>query len=134
MEFDIRVQPKAGRNSVEIDGDKVTARVTAAPEDGKANDAVVALQSVEKGAYYIAVHAGEQVDDQPAAGRDDFSQNQAEEKGHGSAVEVGAAVLEHDAFEDKGGKYAEPHGAKGRADGEAEGVEGPPEEFVVQQF
>ena len=41
MEFDIRVQPKAGRNSVEIDGDKVTARVTAAPEDGKANDAVV---------------------------------------------------------------------------------------------
>ena len=43
MEFDIRVQPKAGRNSVEIDGDKVTARVTAAPEGGKANDAVVAL-------------------------------------------------------------------------------------------
>ena len=98
MEFDIRVQPKAGRNSVEIDGDKVTARVTVAPEDGKANDAVVALQSVEKGAYYIAVHAGVQVDDQPAAGRDDFSQNQAEEKGHGSAVEVGAAVLEHDAL------------------------------------
>ena len=30
MEFDIRVQPKAGRNSVEIDGDKVTARVPAA--------------------------------------------------------------------------------------------------------
>ena len=43
MEFNIRVQPKAGRNSVEIDGDRVTARVTAAPEDGKANDAVVAL-------------------------------------------------------------------------------------------
>ena len=43
MEFDIRVQPKAGRNSVEIDGDRVTARVTAAPEGGKANDAVVAL-------------------------------------------------------------------------------------------
>lgn len=43
MEFDIRVQPKAGRNSVEIDGDKVTARVTAAPEGGKANDAVVDL-------------------------------------------------------------------------------------------
>ncbi len=43
MEFNIRVQPKAGRNSVEIDGDKVTAQVTAAPEGGKANDAVVAL-------------------------------------------------------------------------------------------
>ena len=43
MEFDIKVQPKAGRNSVEVNGDKVTARVTAAPEGGKANDAVVAL-------------------------------------------------------------------------------------------
>ena len=37
MEFNIRVQPKAGRNSVEVNGDKVTARVTAAPEGGKAN-------------------------------------------------------------------------------------------------
>lgn len=27
MEFDIRVQPKAGRNGVEVDGDRVTARV-----------------------------------------------------------------------------------------------------------
>ena len=30
MEFDTRVQPKAGRNSVEVNGDRVTARVTAA--------------------------------------------------------------------------------------------------------
>ncbi len=43
MEFDIKVQPKAGRNSVEVDGDRITAWVTAAPEGGKANDAVVAL-------------------------------------------------------------------------------------------
>ncbi|MXY80839.1 MAG: DUF167 domain-containing protein [Gemmatimonadetes bacterium] len=43
MEFDIRVQPKAGRNSVEVNGDRITARVIAAPEGGKANDAVVAL-------------------------------------------------------------------------------------------
>ena len=43
MELDIRVQPKAGRNSVEVDGDKVMVRITAAPEGGKANDAVVAL-------------------------------------------------------------------------------------------
>ena len=57
MEFDIKVQPKAGRNSVEIDGDKVTARVTAAPEGGKANDAVVALLAkrlkVAKGKVHI---------------------------------------------------------------------------------
>ena len=30
MEFNIRVQPKAKRNSVEIDGDRVTALVPAA--------------------------------------------------------------------------------------------------------
>lgn len=43
MELDIRVQPKAGRNGVEVDGGRVTVRVTAAPEGGKANAAVVAL-------------------------------------------------------------------------------------------
>ena len=57
MEFDIKVQPKAGRNSVEVNGDKVTVRVTAAPEGGKANDAVVALLAkrlkVAKGRVYI---------------------------------------------------------------------------------
>ena len=57
MEFNIKVQPKAGRNSVEVNGDKVTARVTAAPEGGKANDAVVALLAkrlkVAKGRVYI---------------------------------------------------------------------------------
>ena len=57
MEFDIRVQPKAGRNSVEVNGDTITARVTAAPADGKANDAVVALLAkrlkVAKGRVHI---------------------------------------------------------------------------------
>ena len=47
MEFDIRVQPRASRNAVEIDGKRpdvqIIVRVTAAPESGKANDAVVAL-------------------------------------------------------------------------------------------
>ena len=43
MELDIKVQPKAGRNGVEVDDDRVTVRVTAAPEGGKANAAVVAL-------------------------------------------------------------------------------------------
>ena len=43
MELDIRVQPRAGRNAVEIDGERITVRVTAVPESGKANDAVVAL-------------------------------------------------------------------------------------------
>ena len=37
------MRPKAGRNGVEVDGDRVTVRVTAAPEGGKANAAVVAL-------------------------------------------------------------------------------------------
>ena len=57
MEFNIRVQPKAGRSSVEVNGDKITARVTAAPEGGKANDAVVSLLAkrlkVAKGRVHI---------------------------------------------------------------------------------
>ena len=47
MNFDIRVQPRASRNAIEVDGErpdvKIIVRVTAAPESGKANDAVVAL-------------------------------------------------------------------------------------------
>ena len=51
MELDIRVQPRASRNAIEVDGErpdvkpgaKIMVRVTAAPEGGKANDAVVAL-------------------------------------------------------------------------------------------
>lgn len=43
MELDIRVQPRASRNDIEVDGERVTVRVTAAPEGGKANDEVVAL-------------------------------------------------------------------------------------------
>ena len=43
MQMKIRVQPKANRNVVEVNGRSVTVRVTAAPEGGKANDAVVAL-------------------------------------------------------------------------------------------
>jgi uncharacterized protein (TIGR00251 family) len=43
LELDIRVQPRASRNAIEIDGERMTVRVTAAPESGKANDAVVAL-------------------------------------------------------------------------------------------
>ena len=43
MELDIRVQPRASRNAIEVDGERMTVRVTAAPEVGKANDAVVAL-------------------------------------------------------------------------------------------
>lgn len=44
MNLDIRVQPRANRNSVEIGADgTVRVRVTAPPDRGKANDAVVKL-------------------------------------------------------------------------------------------
>ena len=44
LELDIRVQPRAGPQCViEIDGERITVRVTAPPESGKANDAVVSL-------------------------------------------------------------------------------------------
>ena len=43
LELDIRVQPRASRNAIEVDGERITVRVTALPESGKANDAVVSL-------------------------------------------------------------------------------------------
>lgn len=44
MDLEIRVQARAGRNSIEIgDSGHVTVRVTAAPERGRANKAVVEL-------------------------------------------------------------------------------------------
>ena len=43
MDLDIRVQPRASRDAIEVDGERITVRVTASPESGKANDAVVAL-------------------------------------------------------------------------------------------
>ena len=51
MDLDIRVHPRASRNAIEVDGErpdvkpgvKIIVRVTAAPEGGKANYAVVAL-------------------------------------------------------------------------------------------
>ena len=51
MEINIRVHPRASRNALEVDGErpgvkpgvKIIVRVTAAPEGGKANEAVVAL-------------------------------------------------------------------------------------------
>ena len=46
MDLQIRVVPKAKRNSIEIGDDGLfKVRVIAAPERGKANDAVIALLS-----------------------------------------------------------------------------------------
>ena len=50
VELQIRVRPKSRRNSVELgDAGRVTVRVTAAPERGKANAAVVALLAKKLG-------------------------------------------------------------------------------------
>ena len=50
MELPIRVQPQAGRNTVEIDdAGRVTVRVTAAPERDKANKAVAVLLAKKLG-------------------------------------------------------------------------------------
>lgn len=46
MNLQIRVVPRANRNSIEVGSDgQIKIRVTAAPERGKANDAVIALLS-----------------------------------------------------------------------------------------
>ena len=45
--IELRVQPRARRTSLEAVGEGLKALVTAPPEDGKANDAVIALLSQE---------------------------------------------------------------------------------------
>jgi uncharacterized protein (TIGR00251 family) len=45
--IELRVQPRARRTALEASGDALKAAVTAPPEDGKANDAVIALLSQE---------------------------------------------------------------------------------------
>lgn len=46
MNLQIRVVPRANRNSIEVGSDgQIKIRVTAAPERGKANDAVIAMLS-----------------------------------------------------------------------------------------
>ena len=46
VDINVRVQPKAKRNRIEVvDDQNLKVYVTAAPESGKANDAVIALLS-----------------------------------------------------------------------------------------
>jgi uncharacterized protein len=45
--IELRVQPRARRTALEPAGEGLKASVTAPPEDGKANDAVIALLSEE---------------------------------------------------------------------------------------
>ena len=46
MDLQIRVVPRAKRNSIEVGSDgQIKVRVTAIPERGKANDALIALLS-----------------------------------------------------------------------------------------
>ena len=39
----VRVQPKASRNSIHVDHDRVRVALTAPPVDGEANDALIAF-------------------------------------------------------------------------------------------
>jgi hypothetical protein len=47
--FVLRVQPRARRAGLEVEGDRLLARVTAPPVDGRANDAVRRLLAAALG-------------------------------------------------------------------------------------
>ena len=55
MLLEVRVQPKAKRNCVELVGSALRVRVTAAPEGGKANDAVIGILAKRLGVARRAV-------------------------------------------------------------------------------
>ena len=57
MNLNVRVQPRASRNSVEIGADgTVRVRVTTPPDRGKANDAVIKLLAARLGVSKSALH------------------------------------------------------------------------------
>ena len=49
MLLDVRVQPRAKKNEISVRGGKLQVRVTAPPEDGRANAAVCALIAKQLG-------------------------------------------------------------------------------------
>jgi len=55
IRLQVRVTPKSSKNEVSVDGDVVRVNVSAAPEDGKANKAVVKLLSKHYGVPQSAV-------------------------------------------------------------------------------
>lgn len=55
MIIEVKVIPKASRNAVKVDGTKLKAYVTAPPEDGKANKAVIDLLAAYYGVRKLSV-------------------------------------------------------------------------------
>ena len=59
MRIAVRVVPKARRNAVEVaDDGSLRVHVTAAPEDGKANEALVSLRSKQRRVPKLSVRVG----------------------------------------------------------------------------
>ena len=56
QDLQVRVTPKAGRNTVTVVGDQIKVAVTAAPENGKANDAVRELLATALGLAPSRLH------------------------------------------------------------------------------
>ena len=56
QDLQVRVTPKAGRNTVNVVGDLLKVAVTAAPENGKANNAVRELLATALGLAPSRLH------------------------------------------------------------------------------
>ena len=91
---------------------------------------------MSKDGHPAAGAAGEDVDDQPEGSAADLTQDEPEEQRAYRMIQPDTAVLEHEGFYGGADEDAEPggRGHVGGADGEAERMQRPPQEVVVEEL
>ncbi len=56
MRISVRVQPRSSKNEISWDGESLKVRITAAPVDGAANEALITLLAARLGLPKRALH------------------------------------------------------------------------------